>query len=225
MMETNKTILILGGMGSRASTKFLSIAYDLLVDVDDHMLPRIILDNSTDIPSRGLYFLGRGEDPTPIMLERLRTYKKNYNLEAIYIPCNTVHLLKNRLAEFKSLWVDLPNTVIRYIKAAGHKKVLLVGSKATLASNLYKSDKNLSIIHASKEINEIFEAEIYQRKMGLTINEKQNISVLDTLKEEFDAILLACTELEVFEYSIPIISSTNVYAAELASHILKLRSK
>jgi aspartate/glutamate racemase len=223
MTKNDLTILVLGGMGSRASTSFLKRAYDHLVGYDDHNLPRVILDNSSDIPSRGLYFAGKGPDPTPAMIERMTHYKKNFRLSAIYVPCNTAHLLFDRLPDFHQLWVHLPNTIITTLKAKGYKKVLVVGSTASTKYDLYRGDEEIQIDHASTSTNTTFVKEIYDRKKGLDFKSDKHLLPLSIISDDYDAILLACTELEPFNFNIPIISSIDLYSKHLAEHMLKFQ--
>ena len=222
MTENDSTILILGGMGSRASTTFLKRAYDHLIGYDDYNLPRVILDNSSDIPSRGLYFAGKGPDPTPLMNKRMAHYEQNFNLSAIYMPCNTVHLLYDKLRAFHHLWVHLPDTVLTSLKEKSYEKVLVVGSSASLKYNLYKRNADIQLDHADTMINETFITEIYNRKKGIDFSSESHLSALSVVSKNYDAILLACTELETFNFHIPVISSTDLYAKHLAEHMLAL---
>jgi aspartate/glutamate racemase len=223
MANAKDAILVLGGMGSRASTYFLKKAYDHLIGYDDHNLPRVILDNSSDIPSRGRYFAGNGADPTPELLDRLTHYAQNFNISAIYIPCNTVHLLFDRVPEFHRLWVHLPNTIIGMLKKKKYEKILVVGSTASLHNNLYQSDSAIKFDHANEFINKTFLNEIYIRKKGLEFESREHLRSISTVSTDYDAILLACTELEPFKFQIPVISSTELYSKHLAQHMLQLR--
>ena len=219
--SNQNNILILGGMGSRASTKFLMHAYDFIKGIDDHLLPRVILDNSTDIPSRGRYFEGIGENPAPKIIERINEYEEKYVIQRIYIPCNTVHLLKDELIQYKDKWVDLPTTVIKSLVQEKYKNVLIVGSKATIESKLYRDQRDVNFEYADLEINKVFVAEIYERKKGNTWNRNKNKSIIERLYKKYDAVLLACTELEEFECVIPVISSLRLYAEELARNMIQ----
>ncbi|MBN2795424.1 MAG: aspartate/glutamate racemase family protein [Clostridia bacterium] len=192
-----KTIGIIGGMGSEATLDlFHKIIKQTHVTKDqDHV--HIIIDNHARIPDRSHYILTGEHNPSEYILEaakRLESLKVDY----IAIPCNTAHFFYEAIKEkISTPLIHMIKETYHYILKNNLKKVLLLATQGTYASNLYQNCfKNSELL----EPNEILKGKIHKliydyKKYGkVNSHEVEEIQIqLSALN--VDAVILGCTEL------------------------------
>ena len=85
-----RTIGILGGMGSEAtSILFQDIVNQTDATKDSEHIP-VIINNDPSIPDRSAYILGKGPDPVPYLQDGVKKLQA-WGADCMIMPCNTAH--------------------------------------------------------------------------------------------------------------------------------------
>lgn len=135
-------------------------------------------------------------------------------VEIAILACNTLHLYSETLFRKSISFLSLPKTVMNEAKKAGHRHLLVLGTRNTCRSNLYK-DPDLEICYPPPDgqmkidriIDRILKGKICRR----------DASIIEDLLSElgadtrFDGVVLGCTELPVLHHHFPVRSSKFIY--------------
>lgn len=192
-----KVVGILGGMGPMATLDLSKkIVENTLAKTDqDHV--HLIIDNNCEIPDRTNYILGRGEDPTPYMIESAKKLEKA-GADFIVIPCNTAHYFYSSVSSAINIpIVNMVEEVANYL--LGEDRVGLMATRGTYKGEVYNkvfTKKNIEIVIPNKETISKVGDIIYRYKSSEEIEEIKLIEIEEFFKKErVEKVILGCTEL------------------------------
>jgi len=204
-LTKNKAIIgIIGGMGPMATCDLFNkvIRFTKAENDQDHV--HMIIDNNTDIPDRSAHILGQGITPVPEMKKAIAKLIFD-GADVLAMPCNTAHYYYDELYTFAQTlneqieFVHMIEETASYCYKREEKKVLLLATKGTYVSNIYRKpfeDLKVELIYPPEHYRELVMAAIYAYKTGAPINP----DVFEKLQpiissEEITAVILGCTEL------------------------------
>ena len=161
-MKSNGLILgVLGGMGPAATAEFLSILTKKAPAVCDQEHPRVILFSDTIIPNRTDFILGKGEDPSPYLLDGLNKLIE-WGADLLCVTCNTSHFYIDSFpAMIRSRLISIVDETIEKSKRLSPKGAWLTATLGTMKTEIYQ--KHANIINYSLRIpNERMMEEIHR---------------------------------------------------------------
>ncbi len=219
-----KSIGILGGMGPMATVDLFSKIVNLTRAQNDNEHIRIYIDNNAFIPDRTEAILFGGTNPLPQMSESLRKLE-SCGADCIIMPCNTAHYFLNELrAQTNIPFISILESCAKACEARfGKKKVAILGTKGTLAANLYQKaldsynipyllpdssnqDALMRVIYDGVKAGK--ECESYSRDVE---------NVVESMKQEgAEYFILGCTELPIAFNALKLPVSTIDPTEELA---------
>ncbi|UGV41581.1 aspartate/glutamate racemase family protein [Methanococcoides orientis] len=221
----DKTVGILGGVGSESTARFfLKVIKNTPAKNDqDHL--RIFIDNNPNIPDRTLAILGLGISPVEEAKRSIQTLE-NAGAELIAIPCNTMHYFYPELQSSTEIpIINMISETASYIhkEFSDIKKIGLLATTGTLMTRLYHDAIwGIKIITPDEELQEKVMNSIYGQegiKAGYTDGSAREdiLEVIEVLiKEGAEAIILGCTELTLLsikeEVPVPLIDPSQVLA-------------
>jgi len=209
VQRPTKTIGVLGGMGSAATVDFYRRLIESTAVTQDQDHLHILIDNNPLVPDRTAFLLGRGEDPTPTLIEMARGLTKA-GAELLIMACNTASAFVPQVAA--SVAVPLLNWVEEAsIGVASNqpslRKIGLLATTGTVMSNMYQRAlalQGVSVVVPSQPMQEQVMDAIYGTcgvKAGNTNLQlaRHLIDAVGVYLQELgvEGILLACTELSL----------------------------
>lgn len=209
-----KVLGVLGGMGPLATQLFYRMVIEKTdASCDQEHLDMIILSHAT-MPDRTKAIMeGRVEELFQLLLKDVRMLEAN-GAGVIAIPCNTSHVLADRLQESVSVpIVNMIKETARHIAGLFRKKDLKIGILATdgtISTGLYQKEleeAGITPVIPSAESQKLVMRLIYDGiKNGGKIDFSDFLAIQEELRtEQCDAAILACTELSCFkeQYQLP----------------------
>ncbi|HHY75192.1 MAG TPA: amino acid racemase [Firmicutes bacterium] len=218
--KTRKTVGILGGMGPEATADlFMKIIKATPAKKDQEHL-RIVIDNNPSIPDRTAYILGKGEDPTPFLIETAKNLEK-MGAGLIAMPCNTAHFFHRAIQEAVGVPVLHMMKEVAQVLRGKVERVGLLATTGTIKTGLYEThlgDAGISVIVPSPaDQEEVMEA-IYAVKGG-DLERGREIALRQGAKlaaEGAQAVIAGCTELPLIlhdgDLDVPVVDPTRVLA-------------
>lgn len=192
------TIGILGGMGPRATAYFEQKLLEQFRG-PDQSVPCIVAINDGSIPDRTAFLRGIGADPVPALVrsaQRLMLLKP----DLVCMPCNTAHaeLILGRLqARILLPIVDMPAAALA--EAAGHRRVLILGTVGTRLAHVYdrRTVDGIAVTYPDATVQAAIDDLIADTKMhGFKAENQQTLEHIVNHSSEA-AVILACTELSM----------------------------
>lgn len=218
--KARKTVGILGGMGPEATADlFMKIIKATPATKDQEHL-RIVVDNNPRIPDRTAYILGKGGDPTPLLLETAKNVE-SMGAGLIAMPCNTAHYFHGAIQAAVNVPVlHMMREVARVLKGRV-ERVGLLATSGTLKTELYHkslAEAGISVIVPSHDDQiEVMDA-IYSVKGG-NLEKGREIALRQGAKlvgAGAQAVIAGCTELPLVlrdgDLEAPVIDPTKVLA-------------
>lgn len=221
-----KAIGILGGMGPQASVYLYKIMIELAIkefqakNNDD--FPEIIIHS---IPVPDFISNEKQKQQALKMLQERVIALNNLNLSYLSIACNTAHLLLPDLQKISKIsFISMIEEVCSKVKNDNLKKVGILGTPATLNSELYQKELGEHGIKSILPLQKDFILlEIVIRNVINGSASKQDEKLLARIANYLyengaEGIILGCTELPlVFPkyFRIPIYNSVEVLARAL----------
>jgi aspartate racemase len=201
-----KTIGILGGMGPEATAYF----YELIVkhtkaEADQDHVKAIIYSNP-EIPPRTDAILGKGPNPTPLLVEGFRRLKEA-GADFVVMPCVTAHYFYPEIEEKADIpFISLLDESVKWAKAEFPelRKAGLLAATGTLESKLFHDifgSAGIDVIHPEPdEQNQVMTAIFGPMgiKAGFTSGYPSEVlaSIAKVLVARgADAIIAGCTEV------------------------------
>ncbi|WBU89784.1 aspartate/glutamate racemase family protein [Cellulophaga omnivescoria] len=247
----NKTIGIVGGVGSYAGIDLIKKVYDLTeAKSDQEHLPVSMLSVPHKIIDRTKYLLGETTVNPGIAISEIIATLIASGSNIIAIPCNTAHakpifnLIEKSIPE-SCVLVNLIEEVGLYI-ATKHpeiKKVGVLGTTGTILAKVYPdvlAKYNIEVIQPSEDIQNLFvHPSIYDANYGIKafsnpVNKKakENLNMAATYlsRKGAQAVILGCTEIPLaiqdtkIEDSL-IIDATTVLAGALIRESRKTKEQ
>jgi aspartate racemase len=209
-MWQTKTLGIIGGMGPLATQYFYKKIIELTdASCDQEHLDLIILNHASMPDRTDLILSGRTDELYEALLYDAKKLE-SLSVEAIAIPCNTSHLLVDRLQE--ELSIPIINMIKEAVKDL-NKEIECVGILATdgtIKSGLYQKsclEAGIKPYVPSPEKQELVMKIIYEGiKAGNEIDYNDVIKIEGELSANgCQAAIIACTELSCFKdmYKLP----------------------
>ena len=159
-MNSNGLVLgVLGGMGPAATAEFFSLLTKKSPATCDQEHPRVIVYSDTIIPNRTDFLLGKGDDPSPYLLEGLNKLME-WGADILCVTCNTSHYYIDSFPEaIKSHLISIIDETIEKSKILSPKGAWLTATLGTMNTNIYQKNANIKgynlIIPDKKKMNEI----------------------------------------------------------------------
>ncbi len=212
--ENKKVLGVLGGMGPLATQLFYKMIIERTdANCDQDHLNMIILSHAT-MPDRTKEILaGRTEELFQLLLEDIKMLERN-DAGIIAIPCNTSHVLIERLQKASS--VPIVNMIeeavlrIRHLHQNEDLRVAILATDGTINTGLYqKTMKKYDIesVVPNTDSQKLVMKIIYDGvKKGGNIEYEDFLAIeRDILGQNCKAAILACTELSCFKemYQLP----------------------
>jgi aspartate racemase len=240
-MKSEKTIGVVGGIGSYAGIDLIRKVFDLTeANTDQEHLSVIMISEPSKIADRTAFLLGETDINPGIKISEIIGRLVSAGAEVIGIPCNTAHsksiysqIKKNvphkckliNLIEETGIWLsgNYPE-----INRAG-----LLATNGTLFSNIYPdtlSKYEIEVIYPSDEIQKnCVHPSIYSKEYGIKSYpnpvSQQALDQLNTASNELieagaEAIILGCSEISYALGgrdigNIPLVDTTSVLASAL----------
>jgi len=198
--EIMKTLGIIGGLGPKTTAKFYMRIVSLCANRNLEQRPNILISNVPISHKLEEKFINRSEGKKEfceLLITAAKTLEKG-GADFLVLPCDTAHVF---IEEIK-LAVNIPvlsiiNETVKVLKSRGVEKIGLLSTPATVKNKLF--DKKIDLIKPSKS---------NQKKMGLIINSILNnrnidenrielLEIIKSLSKKSDALLLACTDLQL----------------------------
>lgn len=226
MEASKKTIGIMGGMGSEATSDlFRSIVYQTLASSDGDHLP-VIINNDPSIPDRSDFILGIGPDPVPFLIESARKLE-SWGADFLIMPCNTAHYFIEDIRKAVSIpLINMIEESAKYVKD-NHPEVVSLGLLSTLGTyktkiyNKFFNERGLKIIFPDEQHRQNIMNAIYGNQ-GIKAGYKNEAArlVQPAVKQLLDmgarAIITGCTEIplimDYLEIPVPIVNPTKILA-------------
>lgn len=210
----NKILGVIGGMGPLATNLFYEMVIEKTQAHKDQDHVNMIILNHATMPDRTEAILTNNLEP--LFSELLNDGKmlEAQGVCAIAIPCNTSHLLIDRLQQKLSIPViNMIRETVDKIGSNGlqkNSKIGILATDGTISTKLYQREcerKNLTSVVPSKESQRLVMKIIYDGiKNGGEIDYRDFENIEEELKAEgCQNIILGCTELSVFKklYKLP----------------------
>lgn len=214
---------ILGGMGTLATTNFLTELNKKHSPLKDQDFFNYLLLNHAEIPDRTSYILDSSSpNPLPTLLEDIRMLN-TLEPEFIVMPCNTAHYFIEELQQ--ATHIPFVNMIDETVKALSVmpgtvQKIGLAATEGMIASQIYEK----KIIAAGFEV--IVPGDALQQKINRLIYTEIkehgliNLPLYQEILSDFDQLgndltLLGCTELSLVnsldtEKAFPILDAEKV---------------
>lgn len=223
--------VILGGMGTLATTNFLNdLNKTYKPDSDQEYLNYILLNHAT-IPDRTSYILGKSKDNPYLYLKEDIESVDRLNPDFYVITCNTAHFFYDDLQKLTNKpivnMIELVDKRLKNIK--GKKKIGLFATEGTIKSGLFNKiieKNNHEILLSSKSLQAEINACLYEdvKERGVVNFQRYHRTLEKMKKEGADYIIIGCTEasyinsLDKHSLKYPIIDSEK----ELVNESLRL---
>lgn len=214
---------ILGGMGTLATTNFLTELNKRHSPSKDQDFFNYILFNHAEVPDRTSFILDSSlPSPLPALLDDIRMLDA-LKPEFIIMPCNTAHYFIDDLQKATS--IPLVNMIDETLKAILSlpetvQKIAVIATEGTIVSRLYENrliEEGFDVILPNPFLQQKVNRLIYSciKEKGIL-----NLSLYREILSEFqhlgaDITLLGCTELSLMnsvdeEPVVPVIDAEKI---------------
>ena len=199
----NRTIGLVGGMGSFATLDFFKRVLLHYPAEKEWDRPRVIIDNYCTMPSRvrAILYKEREQELLDDLIASITNLVK-IGCTDVILTCNTSHYFLNKILQsnsnLKEYVVNVVDVCIKSIEDSGLKDLYLVATEGTIATGLYtKSLSNIGvnvIVPDDRELIEIrkFIEAVKQNSTNDGVR-SDFIKFINTRKSQ--NILLGCTEM------------------------------
>ena len=187
---------VIGGAGVAATNKLCELIEEKLTKSGafrDAHHPEMLIWQATQVPSRSMYYEGRGESFIPGYIDICKKMKA-CGVTKIAMCCNTAHMAIDEISNAVGLpFLNILEAVGREVRINGTRRVGVICSDSLSKSHYY--DK--FIISNNVDIEIIYPEVEFQRKVTLGIcNAKNNKRFLNKDNEEHPYFLFS----EVIEH-------------------------
>jgi aspartate racemase len=203
----NVSIGVLGGMGPRATVEFEN-RFVQKFNCTDQDIPKMVVINDGSIPDRTNYLLDPSkESPIDHLIQNISALK-NIGVDYLCLPCNTAHAkiyFDTIMAKFDIDIIHMPKEVVKYCIKKRYKSVCILGTEGTRYADVYEVIQNninndLKMYYPDDTTQNAVTKVINSIKSGNPYSLKDKDIIVDYCKlYRPDAIVLACTELSMFD--------------------------
>ncbi len=222
-MSERKKLGILGGMGPEATEVFYKKIIDGTVVSNDRDHLDILIYSHASIPDRTECIMcGKSDELWAILEEDVRMLK-SCGCDYLAIPCNTCHYFAEK---FDSLmdghFINMIEETADYVAKRNYKKVGIMATDGTVRNNMYGDaleKHGIEAVYPSEENQKKVMSIIYDEiKAGEKGDKHKFMEVASALREEgCEAVVLACTELSVFNNNYDLNSDFYIDALEVVT--------
>jgi len=195
-----KTVGIIGGLGPETSAEFCLRVVSLCLKRNKIQRPEILSINvpvSFELENK---FINKSQGKKEFCSLLVSTAKKleKAGADFLVMPCNTAHIFIDEIRTSVNIPVlSIIDETTSFLKRRGVGKIGLLATPATIGNKLF--DKKIDVINPDKD---------NQKRIGTIINKilqnKHTVSdklkifkIIDNFPKKPDAILLACTDLQL----------------------------
>lgn len=208
-----KKLGIIGGAGPLAG----SLLYETLIQESYALgspIPEIVLINYPF--TRGLSLDERQENEKTICQELqycIHILAKS-GVELGVVACNTLHLFFERHIYPSIQFCCLPEIVVKAAQEKKHQRLLILGSQNTCQYDLYQLDE-IKTVYPSDQHQKTVD-QIIDRILKGKILKEDSLSITHVIEktlqqDDFEGIVLGCTEFPVLHHHYPILSIKPIY--------------
>lgn len=220
-----KKLGVLGGMGPEATVDFYKKIVDHTQVNSDREHIDIIIYNHASIPDRTECILcGKQEYLWDIISADIKMMS-DAGCEYFAIPCNTCHYFADRLQEYTGgRFINMIEETAAYVASKGCRKAGVMATDGTVKRGMYHKAleaHGIETVYPSEEMQKKVMSLIYdQIKRGEKGDKHQFIEIVNELKAAgCDCIILACTELSVFNVNYGLNSEFYVDAMDVLTKV------
>lgn len=218
-----KTIGILGGLGPETTSHVYHSIIDSFRNSGQKTYPSILIYNLPFpfiIENEAIIEGKNSHKMLPYLIEGAKILQKG-GADFGILPCNTLHKYINKIRSSVQIpFLSILDETVLKLKSDKIKKVGILATETTKRDKLYDkifSKNKITILYPSNSEQEAINKIIIE-----LLNNKKNESQTEKIKEacsslkeqDVDAILLACTDLQIIasniNISIPIIDTTEI---------------
>lgn len=205
MREGYKTLGIIGGMGSKATSVF----FDRLVDhtaasCDQEHINTVIL-NYADFPDRTASIRSGETEEIIAAFEKCGRQLDYLGVSNIAITCNTAHYFIDSVRKSTSANViSMIEESVRLARSEGARRIGIMATDGTVMADVYGkvcSAEGLTAVYPPAErqadVMSLIYEDIKQGRPGDP--EKFNRVMKQFAEDDCDKVILACTELSVYK--------------------------
>lgn len=213
-IDNRKILGVIGGMGPLATQLFYKMVIEKTdAKCDQEHLNMIILSHAT-MPDRTKEILeGRSEELLQLLIKDAKMLEMS-GAGAIAIPCNTSHVILDRLQENITIpIINMVEETVNHITDTFHGKdlrVAVLATDGTINTGLYQKaleKSGVTPVVPTSESQKLVMKIIYDGvKNGGEINFADFLTIQkEIFAQECQAAILACTELSCFKemYNLP----------------------
>lgn len=208
-----KKIGVIGGAGPLAS----ALLYETLINesyAHAFEMPEIVLINFPFTRGLSCDEGKRNEDAIHSELSYCVDFLVKNRVEVGVLACNTLHLYLPQHLPRSIRFYSLPQLVLKAACNQKHMRLLILGTENTRRSNLYHQEG--IVAHYPSIQDQAIIGEVIDQVLKGVISQRDAISlgeVIDrSLKEQdFDGVVLGCTDLPVLHHHFPIPSPKKIY--------------
>lgn len=204
MMKERKKLGILGGMGPEATEVFYKKITEGTVVSNDRDHLDILIYSHASIPDRTECIIcGKTDELWGILEEDVRMLK-GCGCDYLAIPCNTCHFFAEKFNELMDgNFINMIEETAAYAERRRLSKVGIMATDGTVRNNMYgkaMEKHGIEVVYPTVEDQRKVMSIIYDEiKAGEKGDKHKFMEVAGNLKESgCEAIILACTELSVF---------------------------
>ncbi len=218
-----KTLGILGGVGPQTTSKIYLSIINLFKKNKEERYPSIVIYNlpfSFVIENEAIIDGRKSEKMVPYLIEGAKILEKA-GADFGILPCNTLHKYMKEIQGVVSIpFLSILDETVSKLKLMEIDNVGILATETTVNDKIYNNileEKGIKFLYPTKE-----EQNILNRIIIEIINGKNNESLKEELelicsslhKKGVQAILLACTDLQIIASNInlpiPIIDTTKI---------------
>ena len=192
---------VIGGMGPLATAYFYEKIIKGTKATKDQEHLDVIIYSKASIPDRTDYILGRGEDPTPSLIDAAINLEKA-GATYLAMPCNTAHYFYDNIASNVSIpFIHMLEETAKHLKEKGVEAVTLLSTEGTVRGNTYKNTLakfDIELFYLEEGQRENIQNLIYTIKQGELNDIENKAELLINLGRE-RTVILGCTELSVLK--------------------------
>ena len=224
-----KKLGILGGMGPEATQVFYKKIIDSTQVNNDREHLDIIIYSHASMPDRTACIMcGEEESLWDTIYDDIEKLKY-MGMEYLAIPCNTCHYFADRLKEtMNGRFINMIEETARYAYKKGAKVAGIMATDGTVRGDLYKKELEKygidTVYPSSRKQKDVMSLIYDQIKRG----EKGDKHLFLAIAQEFreagcDVVILACTELSVFNVNYSLNSDYYIDALDILTRACILK--
>lgn len=197
-----KTLGVIGGLGSYASSYFYNRLLDKTKASCDQDYIDMVIMNHASVPDRTDYLIGKIKDNPYEYLKNDILNLEKLNVQSIVILCNTAYSFYDELQKLTDIPIrNLIYDTVDYLNKNNIKEVTLLATTGTLETKLYQnycSKYGIECKLLDKEYQDKLMDIVYR---NMKLGKKIDISSWNEIIESINAypILLGCTELSILK--------------------------